>query len=222
MVRCFMRRISHVVVFLFLLLPWFWSSPVHAQGPGPMDVIKSGTDRALAVLNVCRDEESDEVRRQKREEIKKIAYDYVDFEEMGRRALGRHWKKLTPAQQDEFLRLFKDLLYFTYIGRVDTYTCGQTQTIAYDEEKILGRYALVKTRVSYQDQMVPVEYRMIQTDKGWMVYDVVIEGVSYVNNYRKQFDSILVNKPVDDLFAMLRDKVAELEKNDSLGSGRAS
>jgi len=81
---------------------------------------------------------------------------------------------------------------------------------------------LVKTRVSYQDQMVPVEYRMIQTDKGWMVYDVVIEGVSYVNNYRKQFDSILVNKPVDDLFAMLRDKVAELEKNDSLGSGRAS
>ncbi|MBZ4660822.1 MAG: transporter substrate-binding protein [Desulfacinum sp.] len=187
-----------------------------------MDVIKSGTDRALAVLNVCRDEESDEVRRQKREEIKKIAYDYVDFEEMGRRALGRHWKKLTPAQQDEFLRLFKDLLYFTYIGRVDTYTCGQTQTIAYDEEKILGRYALVKTRVSYQDQMVPVEYRMIQTDKGWMVYDVVIEGVSYVNNYRKQFDSILVNKPVDDLFAMLRDKVAELEKNDSLGSGRAS
>ncbi len=186
--------------------------------PRPIDVIKNGTEKALRILNTCSKEDSPETIRRRRQEIKQIAYEYVDFEEMGRRALGRHWKRFTPAQREEFIRLFKDLLYFTYIGKVDTYTCGKKQTIIYDGERILGRYALVKTRVDYQGQKVPVEYRMIKKDRGWMVYDVVIEGVSYVNNYRKQFDTILMKKSVDELFSMLKSKVAELEKDDRRGT----
>lgn len=183
----------------------------------PMAVIKSATDRALHVLQTCGGSSPENIKA-RREATRAIAEDYVDFEEAGKRTLGRHWKSLTPEQRTEFVRLFKDLLYFTYIGKVDTYTCGQGELIRYDEERVEGRFALVKTRVRYQNQDVPVEYRMIQNGDRWMVYDVVIEGVSYVSNYRSQFDSILVNRSVNEFLDSLRQKVAELEKNDRLGS----
>jgi len=183
----------------------------------PKEVIKSATDRALHVLQTCPGSTPENIKA-RREAARAIADDYVDFEEAGKRTLGRHWKSLSSEQRTEFIRLFKDLLYFTYIGKVDTYTCGQGDVIRYDEERVEGRFALVKTRVRYQNQDVPVEYRMILNGDRWMVYDVVIEGVSYVNNYRSQFDSILVNRSVADFLDSLRQKVAELEKNDRLGS----
>ncbi len=182
----------------------------------PMEVIKSATERALKTLQECGGSSPEDIKA-RRAASRAIAEEYVDFEEAGKRSLGRHWRSLSPDQRTEFIRLFKDLLYFTYIGRVDSYTCGQGEQIQYDEERVEGRFALVKTRVRYQNQDVPVEYRMIQRDDRWMVYDVVIEGVSYVNNYRSQFDNILVNRSVDDFLDSLRQKVAELEKNDRLG-----
>lgn len=182
----------------------------------PMEVIKSATERALKVLQECGGSSLEDIKA-RRQASRAIAEEYVDFEEAGRRSLGRHWRSLSPDQRTEFIRLFKDLLYFTYIGKVDSYTCGEGDQIRYDEERVEGRFALVKTRVRYQNQDVPVEYRMIQKDDRWMVYDVVIEGVSYVNNYRSQFDNILVNRSVNDFLDSLRQKVAELEKNDRLG-----
>lgn len=183
----------------------------------PTQVVQDATKRVLHVLSTCGGDTPENIKA-RREAVRTIALDYVDFEEAGKRTLGRHWKTFTPEQRAEFIRLFKDLLYFTYIGKVDTYTCGQEEVIRYIEERVEGRYALVKTRVRYQNEDVAVEYRMLQSGDRWMVYDVVIEGISYVNNYRAQFDGALVNRSVTDFLESLRQKVVELEKNDRLGS----
>lgn len=209
----------------------FWVSAIFALGlcwmqghaaaawaqATPTEVIKDATARALQVLRTCAGNAPENIKA-RHEAVRALALEYVDFEEAAKRTLGRHWKTLTPEQRSEFVRLFKDLLYFTYIGKVDTYTCGEEEQIRYEEERVEGRYALVKTRVRYQNQDVTVEYRMLQSGGRWMVYDVVIEGISYVNNYRSQFDSLLVNRSVGDFLENLRQKVAELEKNDRLGS----
>ncbi|MGQ9485140.1 MAG: MlaC/ttg2D family ABC transporter substrate-binding protein [Desulfosoma sp.] len=204
----------------FLVLGLYWlqgHAAVAWAQTTPTEVIKNATARALQVLRTCRGNSPEELRA-RREAVRSLAMEYVDFEEAAKRSLGRHWKNLTPEQRSEFLRLFKDLLYFTYIGKVDTYTCGEEEQIRYEEERVEGRFALVKTRVRYQNQDVAVEYRMLQSGGRWMVYDVVIEGISYVNNYRSQFDSFLVNRSVNDFLESLKQKVAELQKNDRLGS----
>ncbi len=180
---------------------------------GPMEVIRAGTDRVLEVLNLCEAEPTPERMKRRREEIREIAYDFVNFEEMSKRALGRHWKKLSARERDEFVELFQKLLYNTYIDRVDTYTCGEEE-IHYDQERVEGDYAQVRTRISgYRGTEIPVEYRMVRTDGKWLVYDVVIEGVSFVNNYRKQFDAVLTNRTFDHLLSVLRDKIAQLEQS---------
>ncbi len=209
-----MRVVMRVLMVAFAVL-WFISS-ARAQ-TRPTDVIKSATERALRVLHTCGTDSPEHIKA-RREAVRSIATEYVDFEEAAKRSLGRHWRSLNPEQRSEFVRLFKDLLYFTYIGKVDTYTCGEDEVVRYEEERVEGRFALVKTRVRYQNQDVIVEYRMIQSGDRWMVYDVVIEGISYVNNYRSQFESFLVNRSVNDLLDSLKQRVAELEKNDRLGA----
>lgn len=203
-----------------LLLGLYWlqgHAAVAWAQTTPTEVIKNATARALQVLRTCGNNSPEEFKARD-EALRSLAVEYVDFEEAAKRSLGRHWRNLTPEQRSEFVRLFKDLLYFTYIGRVDTYTCGEEEQIRYEEERVEGRYALVKTRVRYQNQDVAVEYRMLQSGGRWMVYDVVIEGISYVNNYRSQFDSFLVNRSVNDFLESLKQKVAELQKNDRPGS----
>lgn len=209
----------------------FWASAVLALGlcwlqghatvawaqATPTEVIKDATARVLQVLRTCRGN-SPEALKARHEAVRNLALEYVDFNEAAKRALGRHWKSLSPEQRSEFVRLFKDLLYFTYIGKVDTYTRDEEEQIHYEDERVEGRYALVKTRVRYQNQDVVVEYRMLQRGGQWMVYDVVVEGISYVNNYRSQFANFLVNHSVKDFLESLKQKVAELDKNDRLGS----
>lgn len=209
-----MRVVIRVLMVAFAVL-WFVSSaPAQTK---PTDVIKNATERALHVLHTCGTDSPEHIKA-RREAVRSIAMEYVDFEEAAKRSLGRHWRSLNPEQRTEFVSLFKDLLYFTYIGKVDTYTCGEDEVVRYEEERVEGRFALVKTRVRYQNQDVVVEYRMIQSGDRWMVYDVVIEGISYVSNYRSQFESFLVNRSVNDLLDSLKQKVAELEKNDRFGS----
>jgi len=207
------RSKSRWLAFLVAVVTMSGATWVRAASePGPMEVIRAGTDRVLEVLNLGEAEPTPERIKQRREEIREIAYDFVNFEEMSKRALGRHWKKISPQERDEFMELFQKLLYNTYIDQVDTYTGGVAE-IHYDQERVEGDYAQVKTRISYKEAEIPVEYRLVRTDGKWLVYDVVIEGVSFVNNYRKQFDAMLTNRSFDHLLSVLRDKIAQLEKS---------
>jgi phospholipid transport system substrate-binding protein len=174
----------------------------------PLELIQSGTDRALQTIRSAHSGAAPSLR-ERRAEILHIVDEYFDFGEMAKRALGRPWKEQSPQKQQEFVDLFKQLLFNYYVGRVETYT-DTDEKLVYDEQKIEGEYALVKTRVlNYKGSNVQLDYRLKQISGQWKVYDVVIEGVSLVDNYRGQFSSILASKPFDAFLAQLREKVAD-------------
>ena len=127
-----------------------------------------------------------------------------DFEETAKRALGPHWQQRTPAEHEEFVRLFSDLLEAAYVGKIDLY---QGEKITYVGETVDGDQATVKTRiVTKQGNEVPVDYRLLREMDGWRVYDVIIEGVSLVANYRTQFNKIIQTSSYDDLVKRMRAK----------------
>lgn len=196
--------LTGLVVFVVIL----GNSFVSAGALGPMGVVKSGTDRALDILKEQQTPQGQKLR-QRRGEILQIVDQYFNFQEMARRALGRPWKDQPPEKQKEFVRLFKDLLFNTYVDRVESYTGGD-ERVLYDEERIEGDYARVRTRVSnYKTSDVQVEYRLRQENGEWKVYDVIVEGISFIDNYRSQFSSILAGESFDSLLDRLRQKVRE-------------
>jgi phospholipid transport system substrate-binding protein len=176
----------------------------------PITLVQSGTDRALQIIRNAQSGTAPSLH-DRRGEILKIVDEYFDFQEMAKRALGRPWKEQSPQKQQEFVDLFKQLLFNNYAGRVETYT-GTNERVVYDEEKVEGEYALVKTRVlNYKNTNIQLDYRLKLINGEWKVYDVVAEGVSLVDNYRGQFNSLLASKSFDALLGQLRQKVAAQE-----------
>jgi len=172
---------------------------------GPLEVVRAGTERVLAILEAYQPGQAISVRAH-REEILDIVHDYFDFREMAMRSLGPQWKKLSSAERDEFVDAFERLLFDNYVDRVDTYTRADEQVV-FDGEEIREPYAQVKSRVvGYRDGDATVDYRLKRKSEGWMVYDVVVEGVSLVNNYRSQFNSILARKSFEQLLTEMREK----------------
>jgi phospholipid transport system substrate-binding protein len=170
-----------------------------------MALIQDGTTRALRILHESQSGQAASLR-QRKNEIMDIISQYFSFEEMAKRALGRPWKDQAPDKLDEFTRLFKRLMFNTYIKRLENYT-GANVRVFYDSETLEGDYALVKTHILYQgDNQVSIDYKLHRSDGQWKVYDVVAEGISLVENYRNQFASILANESFDALLRKLREK----------------
>ncbi len=193
-----------VVFFLFVIVPQW----VLAATPSPLAVIQSGTEKALKILRSSQKGEAPSLR-QRKGEILVVVGEYFNFEEMGKRALGRPWKEQTPQKRQEFSELFKQLLFNTYISRVESYT-GSNEQVVYDSEKVDGEYALVKTHVIIQGgRSVELDYRLQFENSNWKVYDVIVEGISFVENYRSQFASLLANGSFDSLLKKLREKVEQ-------------
>jgi phospholipid transport system substrate-binding protein len=190
------------MVFLFLFSPQL----VCAAAINPMGLIQTGTDKALKILHQSQSGAAPSLR-QRKDEILVIIGEYFNFEEMAKRALGRPWKDQPPEKRQEFAQLFKQLLFNTYINRIEGYT-GSNEKVFYDSEKLDGDYALVKTHILYQgNNNIEIDYRLHRDAEQWKVYDVVVEGISFVDNYRSQFASILANEPFDSLLKILRQKV---------------
>lgn len=201
-----LKTCVRVFCFCFAVLAAFTESAALAA-PAPLTVVREGTDQALKILRETQSGTGLPLR-QRKDEILTIVNKYFNFDEMARRALGRAWKEQSPDKQKEFVRLFKDLLFNTYVDRVQSYT-GTNEKIVYDNERIEGDYALVKTRIrGFKDTDVQVDYRLRQEKGEWKVYDVIVEGVSFIDNYRGQFNSILANESFDSLLRRLSEKVA--------------
>lgn len=161
----------------------------------PTDALKTRVDRVLQLL----DEPGD-----RRADIRKLADEVFDWEEMSRRALGPHWKARTPEERREFAALFADLLERSYLGRVES---GRGGKVLYTGESVTGDEATVRTRiVTSQRTEVPLDYRMHRRNGRWQVYDVNIEGISLVNNYRSQFNSVIQSSSYAALVERLRSK----------------
>jgi phospholipid transport system substrate-binding protein len=171
-----------------------------------MALIQGGTERVIQILHESQSRQAPSLRHRK-DEILDIVNEYFNFEEMAKRALGRPWKEQSPEKCQEFAQLFKQLLFNTYINRIENYT-GSNERVFYDSEKLDGDYALVKTHILYQgDNNISIEYRLHRDGGEWKVYDVAAEGISFVDNYRGQFGSILANQSFDSLLIRLRQKV---------------
>ena len=141
-------------------------------------------------------------------EIRKIADDIFDFEEMAKRALGRHWEARTPAERDEFVRLFADLLRRTYYGKIERATFAK---IMFQGERQQGDDALVRTVVvlPHGDQL-DLDYLLLHgAGDRWRVYDLRFEGISLVANYRSQFSRIIRTSSYESLVGRLKSNQAE-------------
>jgi phospholipid transport system substrate-binding protein len=171
----------------------------------PTDHLKVTVDKIIAILTdpeLKVPEKADERRRLIRRTADEIFY----WQEMARRTLAIHWKKRTDEEKKEFVPLFADLLERTYMNRVEDYS---GENVRFDGEKIKGKYSLVSATVfTSKNEEIPVKYRLKKKDDAWLIYDVSIEGVSLVNNYRTQFNSIILNSSYEDLVEKLKEKVA--------------
>ncbi len=199
-----MRRISLWQAILFLLLAFGFTIPALAQGP--TEQIKQTTDKVISILTdpALRDPGKTEERRRL---LRKVADERFDWEEMSRRALARHWVQRTDEERREFVSLFSDLLDKTYMDRVDGYS---GEKVLYEGETVDGDYGIVRVKILTEtDAAISAEYRVRRKENGWFIYDVSIEGVSLVNNYRTQFNSIILKSSYEKLVKRLKAKAAE-------------
>jgi phospholipid transport system substrate-binding protein len=194
--------IRMLAAVLPLLLVVVAAPTVHA-GPA-VDTLKAGVDRALKVLeDPSLKGESHAADRRK--QLRDIADGLFDFEEMSKRTLATHWQKRTPDERQQFSTLFADLLENTYFNQIDTYSGGGS--VKYGAETINGDQATVRTViVTSKGTEIPADYRMHQKNGKWLVYDVSIEGVSLVNNYRAQFNQIIQRGGYAELVQRLQKK----------------
>jgi phospholipid transport system substrate-binding protein len=172
----------------------------------PTEKIRQTTDKILSI--VTNPSLKDPSKTQEREKLIRRAVDErFDWEEMARRSLATHWAKRTAEEKKEFVSLFADLVERTYMSKVEDYSGEKVQ---YEGETMEGDYAIVKVKVvTKKNADIHVEYRLKKEGDKWLVYDVSIEGVSLVNNYRTQFNSILLQSSYENLVKRLRNKVEE-------------
>jgi len=137
-----------------------------------------------------------------------VSDSFFDWRELSRRAAAEHWAKFTPKQQDDFVVAFSELLQKTYIRKLDKYN---NEKVSYLKEQIEGNQAFVNTLVAMKDKSIPINYVMIKRDQ-WLVYDVFVEGVSLVKNYRTQFAKILVKESPEALIQRIKDKIKALDE----------
>ncbi|HEY7363762.1 MAG TPA: ABC transporter substrate-binding protein [Methylomirabilota bacterium] len=173
------------------------ASATAALAESPTDQVRRYTDHVQRIL-----EDAALPHDAKRAAVREVAAQVFDMTETARRSLGRHWHGRTPAQQEEFVQLFADLLERTYIAKIDLYGGEQLQ---FSGETIDGGYAVVRGKViTRQRAEVPVEARLRRRDDRWLIYDVVIESVSLVGNYRSQFDRIIRASSYEELVRRLK------------------
>jgi phospholipid transport system substrate-binding protein len=211
-------RVMAVVVMMTATMTWTSSGPAWAGAP--TDQLRGRVDRVLRTLE---DAELKQEGRllQRRAAIREIAHEIFDFRELAQRALARHWQARTPAERDEFVQLFADLLERTYIRQIEQYSGGER--VQFLAESADGDQATVRSKiVSKAGTEIPVDYRMHRVGERWLVYDVAIEGVSLVSNYRAQFDRIIRATSYKALADKLKAKKDEDREAEAAGVKRAS
>jgi phospholipid transport system substrate-binding protein len=168
--------------------------------PSPTEVVQSGIERVAQVVQDY-DAGHPDAAEKRRSEIRRVAGRLFDFPEMARRTLARHWTERTPAEREEFVSLFRDLLERSYIAKLENYSGEQ---IVYLGETVDGEYATVRSKIVGRGNEMALAYRLHLVNSRWAVYDVLVEGVSFVGNYRSQFNRIISKGSYEDLIRKLK------------------
>ena len=177
------------------LLAWLMVAGAMAATAGPREVVQTAVTRVVTAI------QEDPSREQARAEIRKAAASLFDFEEMARRTLTRHWTGRAPQEQAEFVRLFTDLLERSYLGRIESWS---GEKILYTGEAVDGVFASVRSKIVTRRAEVAIEYRLLQRNGRWRVYDVLMDGVSFVATYRSEFERIIQQSSWAGLMDRLR------------------
>lgn len=192
--------LAFAVIIAGLSLAWF---PRCATAGEPTEQVKETVDAVVKILN-DKELKKPEREKERRAAIRQTIARRFDFEEMAKRSLSLYWKDRTPAEQKEFVTLYSDLLENTYIRKIERY---ENEDVVYYDERSDGNYAVVKTKVVDKKGLsIPVEYRILRKKDRWEVYDIIVEGISLVNNYRTQFTQIIRSHSYNDLVKRLREK----------------
>lgn len=195
---CLWRRVT--LFFLLLVVP------VPSLAGEATDQIKKTTDKIIAILRdpalKAPEKSSEKIRL-----LRNAVDEQFDWQEMSRRTLARHWARRNNKEKKEFIELFGNLLERTYMDKVGDYA---GERAIYRGEKVDGDYGVINVMiVGHQDREIPVMYRMKKKGGKWYVYDVSVEGVSLINNYRTQFNSIILSSSFEGLIEKMKAKVAE-------------
>lgn len=192
------RRIVFLFLALGIVVPVFAGEPI--------EQIRQTTDKIIALVT---DPGLKEPARaeERRKMIRTAADERFDWEEMARRSLARYWARRTDEEKREFTSLFSDLLERTYMSKVEDYS---GEKVVYEGEAVEGDFGVVKVKIlTAKDTEISVQYRVRRKGNGWFIYDVSIEGVSLVNNYRTQFNSIILKSSYQELVKKLKAKLAK-------------
>lgn len=199
-----MKRYLTVPVIALILLS-IWLTPGSAVGGVPTDQIKSTVDKALVVLRDPRFKPTAKTK-ERRAQLKQILFTRFDFTEMAKRSLGANWRRRTAKEQEEFVRLFTDLLERAYADTIESYG---DEKIVYVGERLDGDFADVNSKIfTAKGEEFSLNYRAHFVGGEWRVYDVVVENISMVNNYRSQFNRVIANSSFEELVRRLKDKAS--------------
>jgi len=205
MIRRFVSGLAAAGLLILSTAPAIWAATAQEQLKGAIDRVVSTLDDPTM--------KGEGKAADRRAAVRKIANEIFDFAEIARRSLGRYWQPLSEPQRSEFVGLFGDLLERSYISKIETYG---GEKIVYSGERMDGDLAVVSTKIITKNGTeVPIDYRLFRRGDNWKVYDVNIEGISLVSNYRTQFNKIIQSSGYNTLVDRMKAKQTESFENTS-------
>jgi phospholipid transport system substrate-binding protein len=198
----FQHRVIGAITACLLLVVGIAPADVSPATATATDAVRATIDEVLRVLG-DKDLKQPSRADERRKLLEKIVGGRFDYQEMSRRSLGAPWNQLTDKDKQEFVDLFRTLLTNTYADRVESYS---GEGVQYLNERTEKDYAEVRTKILSGKTEIPMDYRLMNKNSDWRVYDVVVDGVSLVNNYRGQFSKILRTSSYPELVDQLRKK----------------
>lgn len=199
--EAFQHGVGFAVLFLIL---FSFLLPAPSRAGSPTDQVRATVENALAIVRNPRLKSAAQ-KENLRAELAQAVYPRFDFTEMAKRSLGAHWARRTAEERREFVKIFAGLLGNFYLDRIESYT---VQNILYTRETEDANYAEVDTKIVTDNsgEELSINYKLHRVDNEWKVYDLMIEGVSLVDNYRSQFDRVIVRSSFENLVRIMQEK----------------
>ena len=199
------RKIRQIEIGILIVTVCFGFAGF-AQAGEPLDLVRTAVDKAVQILKDPKLQSQDK-KRERIERLREALNPIFDYEEMAKRALGTHWRRRTPAEQEDFVKLFRDFLERIYSDKVDLYG---GEKVRFGRELIDKDFAQVEsTIIKPKGEELAVIYKLRQLNGQWKVYDAVVENISIVNNYRSQFDRIISSSSYEELVKRLQEKARQ-------------
>jgi len=198
-----MIRWSRVAAVGLLYLFFSILLPAPSRAGGPTDQVRGTVDKVLTIVRSSHPTSKAQMEAQ-RAQLAAVIYPRFDFTEMAKRSVGHHWAGRTPDEQREFVTIFAAMLGRSYADNIESYT---SQNILYTRESEDQNYAQVDTKIVTENRPpLSINYKLQSVDKAWKVYDLVIQDISVVNNYRSQFDRVIARSSFEELVRVMKEK----------------